>query len=116
VVQPALQDEPRCSRDVLGPNLAENRPETGKSEYRVANEPLSLKMNARVPENKFSYYINTKLWVGSGTPGPGRVDSGTPRPEGALTHLEEPGGVDSGSPGPDLRRSPGPGGSGEPRV
>jgi hypothetical protein len=39
-VQPALQDEPRRSRGVWGPSLAENRPKTGKSEYRVDNEPL----------------------------------------------------------------------------
>ncbi len=44
MVQPALQDEPRRSRGVSGPSLAENRPKTvknqQKSEYRIANEPL----------------------------------------------------------------------------
>ncbi len=40
-MQPALQDEPRRSRGVLGRRLAENRPKPArKSEFRIANEPL----------------------------------------------------------------------------
>ncbi len=36
MVQPALQDEPRRSRGVLGPSLAENRPKTGPK-IRILN-------------------------------------------------------------------------------
>ena len=37
-VQPALQDEPRRSRGVLGPSLAEHRPKTGpKSSGQTAS-------------------------------------------------------------------------------
>jgi hypothetical protein len=42
-VQPALQDEPRHSRGVAGPSLAGNQPKTGKNEFRIANEPLSVR-------------------------------------------------------------------------
>ena len=35
-MQPALQDEPRRSRGVLGPSLADNRPKTGPKNTRQA--------------------------------------------------------------------------------
>ncbi len=39
-MQPALHDDPRRSRGVWGPSLADNRPRIRKSEFRIANEPL----------------------------------------------------------------------------
>jgi hypothetical protein len=73
LVQPALQDEPRRSKRVLGPSLAEIRQKTGpKSEFRIANEPLST------PKSHTSKYmgptcVRVQIYPrpGCNYPGPG---------------------------------------------